>query len=171
MITLYLCRHGRTIENEQRMLQGQSPDYGRLSETGKAQAAAMGEKLRGIKADAIITSDLQRCIDTAHIALGDDVELIKEPLLRERDWTTMVGHPIAEGMLQEEKYAESVESMAKRAEALLKKWKKEYDGKTIIAIGHGFIDRVLQGVYYGKNYLEIKPMENSEVREILINVT
>ena len=105
MITLYLCRHGRTIENEQRMLQGQSPDYGRLSETGKAQAAAMGEKLRGIKADAIITSDLQRCIDTAHIALGDDVELIKEPLLRERDWTTMVGHPIAEGMLQEEKYA------------------------------------------------------------------
>ena len=168
MITLYLCRHGRTLENEAGILQGQSPDYGHLSETGKAQAIEMGKKLRDIKADVIITSDLQRCIDTAQLALGKDVAIVKEPLLRERDWSYMVGKTIKEGAKVETDSAETIESMTSRARALLEKWKKEYDGKTIIAVGHGFINRVLQAVYYRKYYKEIEPMDNTEIRRMII---
>ncbi len=58
-----LVRHGQTIENANRIVQGQLD--GTLSELGKQQAIETAEKLRNTKFDYIYCSDLGRCKQTA----------------------------------------------------------------------------------------------------------
>ena len=69
MITLYLARHGQTVENLSRIFQGHLP--GTLTEEGKKQAMELGESLRNIALDAVVSSDLQRVVDTVQLAVGD----------------------------------------------------------------------------------------------------
>ena len=173
MITIYLARHGETEENAAGILQGQLP--GHLSATGREQAAALGEKLANIKADILVCSDLQRCIDTAHIALGTDRTIEQEPLLRERDWGRFTGKPIRQALVdgldkEEDKEGcpESVAAMQQRAVTLMSKWMQLYDNKTIIAIGHGLFDRVIIATAEGKTIRDVPRMENAEVRKLCI---
>lgn len=142
--------------------------HGHLNEEGKQQAISMGDKLRSIKADVVICSDLQRCIDTAHLALGDNQELVFEPLLRERDWGPLTGKTIEEARLHPDidNCGETIADLYKRAKTLLRKWENEYDGQTIIAFGHGMTNRVLQATYYGVSVKEIEKMDNAEVRQL-----
>ena len=67
MIEVYLARHGQTEENISRIFQGHLP--GRLTEEGKRQAVELGEKLKDIELDAIVSSDLQRVADTVRLAM------------------------------------------------------------------------------------------------------
>ena len=67
MITLYLARHGQTEENIARIFQGHMP--GTLTVEGIAQAEALRDTLRNISLDAVVSSDLKRCVDTARIAV------------------------------------------------------------------------------------------------------
>ena len=62
MITLYLARHGQTEENMTRIFQGHMP--GTLTVEGIAQAEALRDTLRDISLDAVVSSDLKRCVDT-----------------------------------------------------------------------------------------------------------
>ena len=62
----------------------------------------MRPRLAGMTFDVVLCSDLQRCLDTAAIALeGIDCTLIKEPLLRERDLGNLAGTPIKGAVLNE----------------------------------------------------------------------
>ena len=80
MITLYLARHGQTEQNLAHIFQGQMP--GNLTALGRQQAAELGERLREIPFDSLLSSDLARAYDMEnpnsepqHIALinlGDD---------------------------------------------------------------------------------------------------
>lgn len=69
MITIYLARHGQTEENISRIFQGHLP--GHLTEEGKQQAVELGNRLRDIPLDAVLSSDLQRVVDTVRLAVGD----------------------------------------------------------------------------------------------------
>lgn len=60
MITLYLARHGQTEENIARIFQGHMP--GTLTVEGIAQAEALRDTLRNISLDAVVSSDLKRCV-------------------------------------------------------------------------------------------------------------
>ena len=85
MITLYLARHGQTEENIARIFQGHMP--GTLTVEGIAQAEALRDTLRNISLDAVVSSDLKRCVDTARIAVeGRKLPWEKTVLLREIDW-------------------------------------------------------------------------------------
>ena len=65
MTTLYLVRHGETVENAAHILQGHMP--GHLTPLGIQQAEALRDELNAIKFNTLVCSDLKRCIDTAHI--------------------------------------------------------------------------------------------------------
>ena len=94
MIELYLARHGQTVENVARIFQGHLP--GQLTEEGRCQAEALHEKIRPLEFDVIVSSDLQRCIDTVQIAAGDrNLPWVKTELLREVDWGEWTGLPIS----------------------------------------------------------------------------
>ena len=95
MIELYLARHGQTVENVARIFQGHLP--GQLTDEGRCQAEALREKLRPLEFDVIVSSDLQRCIDTVQIAAGD--RNLPYTVERDEDGAFVVEGPRIEKML------------------------------------------------------------------------
>lgn len=62
MTTVLLVRHGLTSTTGQ-LLTGWTPGIG-LDERGRAQAKALGERIAPVPLDAIVTSPLDRCLQT-----------------------------------------------------------------------------------------------------------
>jgi len=168
MLTVLLTRHGQTKENVLRLLQGQMP--GELTDEGIQQAHKLREALASTHIDLIITSDLKRAVDTTNIFNQErQLPVILEPLIRERDFGIHTGMPYAGITGELDPSAESVEAMFARAAEWLNKVAREHDGKTILVISHGLFLRVIQGAFYNKTIREIVPMENTEVRTIIID--
>ncbi len=72
MTTVLLVRHGRTKANATAVLAGWTPAVG-LDERGQEQAQALAERLRPVPVAAIVSSPLDRCLETAAaIAAGRD---------------------------------------------------------------------------------------------------
>ncbi|CAL9423360.1 Putative phosphoserine phosphatase 2 [Streptomyces sp. enrichment culture] len=86
--------HALTEDNENGIATGWLP--GRLSPQGRQLAARLGERRRGDGIAAVFTSDLHRAVETARIAFaGTDVPLHEDPRLRECDYGTLNGTPVA----------------------------------------------------------------------------
>ena len=69
---MHLVRHGESAWNVQRRVQGNSMKNA-LSERGRRQAVLLGEKLRSMEFDSVYCSNVERAVETARIALGEDV--------------------------------------------------------------------------------------------------
>ena len=65
MTTLYLVRHGETVDNAAQILQGQQ--QGELNENGIRQAEEVRDRLADEDIDAFVASDLKRSVDTCRI--------------------------------------------------------------------------------------------------------
>lgn len=80
---LILIRHGQTVWNSERRMQGQRNSA--LSELGRAQARAVARRLQDESFDCLYSSDLDRALETARaIAEATGHEIVIEPRLRER---------------------------------------------------------------------------------------
>lgn len=169
MTTLYLARHGETIDNANKIMQGQT--QGRLTDNGRKQAAELADRLSAVHLDAIISSDLRRAIDTAStVAVPRGLAVTTTPLLRERDWGSFTGRYIPS--LKGEAWPDDIESLERlhaRAADFLSFVKQNFDGKTVLAVGHGIINKAIQAVHFGKQMNEIARMENAEVRVLHID--
>jgi len=69
LLNLYLVRHGQTEWNVQKRMQGWANSN--LTELGKRNAIALGEKLKAVTFDAIYTSTSERTIETAELIIGN----------------------------------------------------------------------------------------------------
>lgn len=169
MTQLYLTRHGETIDNANKILQGQT--HGRLNENGILQARRLAHKLAGTHFDAFVSSDLQRSVDTCRIiAEPHGGTVATTPLLRERDWGDFTGRYIPD--IANETWPDNVESLDKlkaRAKEFLKFIRREYPGQTVLAVGHGIINKAIQAVFYNKEMKDIQRMSNAEVRILLLD--
>ena len=164
MITLYLVRHGETKDNVAKIMQGQR--QGELTPSGIAQMEELAVSLSEIHFDAIISSDLQRAYDSAQILSRQWKQPVQTtPLLRERDWGEFTGRfiPDLKGLPLPDN-VEKMEDLLNRAKSFLEWTKTNYQGKTILAVGHGIINKAIQSVYYGKLTREIPKMSNAEYR-------
>ena len=164
MTTLYLVRHGETVDNARQIMQGQT--QGELNENGIRQVEEVSREWASKPLDAIIASDLKRSIDTAKIiAEPHQLEVLTTPLLRERDWGSFTGRYIPE--LKGEVWPddiETLETLLSRAGEFIAYVKETFPGKKVLAVGHGIINKAVQAVYYGKSMSEIQRMTNAEVR-------
>ena len=90
MTTVLLLRHGRTTANTGGILAGWTPGV-QLDETGAAQVQAVGERLAAVPLAAVVSSPLERCVQTATaVAAGRDLQLRTDDRLGEArygDWT------------------------------------------------------------------------------------
>src|SRR4051812_29727980 len=98
MTFFYLARHGETDDNVRLVFQGQG---GRgLNDRGRAQAERLASRLRQVAVTAIVSSDLERAVETARIVGGAcAVEPSIDPALREVDlgsWTGKSHDEVAE---------------------------------------------------------------------------
>ena len=164
MTTLYLVRHGETVDNVNQIMQGQT--QGELNENGIRQAKEVSEVWKDRPIDVVIASDLKRSIDTALIiAEPHGLEVITTPLLRERDWGGFTGRFIPD--LKNEVWPddiETLENLLSRAGEFIAYVKETFPGKKVLAVGHGIINKAVQAVYYGKTMSEVQRMMNAEVR-------
>ena len=165
---LYLARHGETVDNANQIMQGQT--QGELNENGLRQARELSEQWKNREIDVVVASDLKRSVDTAAIlAAPHGLEVVKTPLLRERDWGGFTGRFIPE--LKNEVWPddiETLENLLSRAGEFIAYVKKTYPGKKVLAVGHGIINKAVQAVYYKKSMSEISKMSNAEVRELVL---
>lgn len=171
MITLYLVRHGQTEGNVAGIFQGHLP--GVLSAEGRAQAEALREALADIPMDAVISSDLKRCVDTTRITMGErNLPWEQTPLLRERDWGSWTGHSAREVDLQH--VPEDVESdsmLYARAGRFVEHLKKHYADKCVLAVGHGLMNRAVQARIEEvplEQFRKVPRMDNAELRRFVL---
>ncbi|MBP3247946.1 MAG: histidine phosphatase family protein [Prevotella sp.] len=164
MTTLYLVRHGETVDNANQIMQGQT--QGELNENGVQQAREFSEQWKNKEIDIILASDLKRSIDTARIiAEPHQLEVLTTPLLRERDWGSFTGRfiPDLKGEVWPEDI-ETLENLLSRAGEFIAYVKQTFPGKKVLAVGHGIINKAIQSYYYQKPMNEIQRMQNAEVR-------
>ncbi len=164
MTTLLLVRHGETVDNVNQVMQGQT--QGQLNANGLKQAEQVAEQMAQRHIDVFVASDLKRSYDTCEvIARRHGKTVVTTPLLRERDWGDFTGMFIPD--LKDKPWPPNVETMAhmkQRARDFMDMLRREYPGKTILAVGHGIINKAIQSVYYNKPMHEVQKMVNAEVR-------
>jgi len=168
MTTLYLVRHGETVDNAAQILQGQQ--QGELNENGIRQAEEVRDRLADEDIDAFVASDLKRSVDTCRIiAQPHHKDVETTPLLRERDWGDFTGAFIPD--LKDKEWPENVESIEKlksRAQNFLTFIKVNYPDKKVLAVGHGIINKAIQSIYFKLPMNEVQKMTNAEVRILIL---
>lgn len=145
MITrIWFETHSTTVDNEAGIATGWLP--GELSPVGRERAAALGQRIRDRRPEAIYCSDLARAVQTAGIALqqsGSTVPLLLDWRLRECDYGRLNGSPAAEVHGNRLRYernpypdGESWQVATERAAEAVRDAAVRHQGRTIMIIGH-----------------------------------
>ena len=156
MATLILLRHGRTTSNAGGTLAGRQPTE--LDETGRAQAVAVGERLRAAKVPlaAVVSSPLLRCTQTLELALPGTVPVIEERLVeagygdwegqplkrlaKQPLWQVVQVHPSAARFPG----GESMPEMSARAVAAVREWDAKLGAEAVwLACSHGDVIKAI----------------------------
>ncbi|MEV7774247.1 histidine phosphatase family protein [Kitasatospora sp. NPDC086791] len=98
MPTLLLVRHGRSTANTAGILAGWTPGVD-LDDTGRAQAAALADRLAGVPLARAVSSPLERCRQTLEPLLAARPELgapTEDERLGECHYGEWTGRPLAE---------------------------------------------------------------------------
>jgi len=164
MTTIFLVRHGETVDNARQIMQGQT--QGELNEKGRKQARQVAERLAVEQVDAVVASDLHRAIQTAeYIAAQHGLSVTTTPLLRERDWGSFTGCfiPDLKGKVWPDDI-ESEEALLLRARSFLLYILATYPEKRVVAVGHGIMNKAILAVYARCPMREVQRMMNAEVR-------
>lgn len=157
---LYIVRHGETIWNAKKLLQGNTDIE--LNENGRRLAEITGKALANIKIDKIYSSPLSRAYETAVLIAGDrNIPIIKNDLIRELsfgDWegqnmstllkddTQKFKHFFKEPHLyQATTNGETMEELYLRASEFMKTIiePQENNCERIMIVGHGAINKAL----------------------------
>ncbi len=168
MATVVLVRHGRTKANADGVLAGWTPGV-RLDDRGRAQAAAVGERLRAVPLAAVVTSPLERTVETAEAILtardaGGAVPLMEvddrlaEPnygdwtgkklsvLVKDPLWKVVQAHP--SGMVFPGVGGEALSGVSARAVAAVRDWNARLEtahGSDVVwaAVSHGDVIKAI----------------------------
>ncbi len=163
MSKILLVRHGQDEDNANGILNGHRDTP--LTALGRQQASIVAQKLRDDEVEVILSSPLQRAFETATI-LAEELniqEVITDELLKERDFGIMTGKQVAdipklaEEILPTDKVnyfirAEGVEEfpdLYKRAKSFLEKVLELYPNKTVVAVTHGDLGKMIRAAYHG----------------------
>ena len=167
-LTFYLVRHGRTLWNEQGLLQG----FGNsdLTEQGVKGAKQTGVALKHIPFVAAYSSCLQRTIDTAQYILGErDVPLFQHKGLNEQYFGSWEGLSVeklrpldefnqmrkdAANYKAQSNGGETFEQLAKRAMKALQDIIQVHEQGNILIVSHGHTLRLLLALLAGTGWQE-----------------
>ena len=159
MTTVVLLRHGRTTANTAGVLAGWTPGV-QLDDAGTAQVRAVGERLAKVPLAAVVSSPLERCVQTADAVVAgreltvqtDDrlgearygdwtgrtiKELSKEPL-----WKVVQQHPSAAVFPGDE--GEGLAQTQARAVAAVRGWNATLGPEAVwLACSHGDVIKAI----------------------------
>lgn len=157
MTQLILIRHGETVWNQQRRMQGHSDSP--LSETGLRQAQLLARHLKQIAFSALYSSDSGRAHHTARaVAEVTGHDIILEPRLRERHFGVFEGltgseieasfpADYARFKSRDQSHVipggESASQFRARVSACFDEISSRHNGELVVVITHGLVLDVL----------------------------
>ncbi|MCB0354200.1 MAG: histidine phosphatase family protein [Bdellovibrionales bacterium] len=173
-----LLRHGETVENRDRIIQGQLP--GTLTERGEEQARLVGERLKLEQLDLIYCSDLTRTRSTLErISPFHEVPVHFREEIREKsfgEFEGVQGHVYLKaveesGLTRVEfrpKGGESFIDLQERAWRFFESIRSLHRGKTVLLCTHGGVIRVLLASITGKPIQDfvVTQIQNTSLSEI-----
>lgn len=178
---IVVVRHGETVWNAQRRMQGQlnSP----LSERGRAQARALGARFLTESFDHLYSSDLERAYETAAaIAQRTGHEIRIDIRLRERAFGIFEGLTAAEMQARHpEEYAkfrardpdhtlpggESTRDFFARCMACFEDLGSRHPGERIVVVAHGML---LDALYRAARGLDLVVPREADLINASVNV-
>jgi probable phosphoglycerate mutase len=184
MTELTLIRHGETDWNIAHRIQGHLDIP--LNCTGLAQAEALSERLRDVDIDVLMSSDLQRALQTvAPISRWHNLPVTREAGLRERHLGVLQGKTPEEAMnaapaaLQvwrsrsvcaDLEQGESLAAFAQRVVETLSELASRYRDKRIVAVTHG---GVVDIAYRHANNMSLEtertfPIHNASINKLRV---
>lgn len=159
--TLYFARHGETDYNRDDVMQGRGVDLS-LNATGRAQAAALADRLADVPFDVVFTSPLRRATETAAVLAAPHapIDVHELPDLEEMSWGVYEGtgpSPERRRALRSLKTAwrdgdafdtpieggESILEVQARALRAVRRILEDAAGRTALVVTHGRYLRVL----------------------------
>lgn len=156
---VYVCRHGQTEANRDRVLMGGSMDFP-LTELGEKQAVELGKNLEDVEFDVIFCSSNQRAKDTLELMEVDCEEVVFDDRLKEQDFGEMAGtciddipadknkaylaDPLNHKHVGGENYVEMVERVRNFLDFLQR---KEFD--CVLVVAHSGIMRSIESLLMG----------------------
>jgi probable phosphomutase (TIGR03848 family) len=95
--TVLLVRHGRTAANSSGVLAGRTPGV-QLDEIGRAQADALAARMAAVPLAAVVSSPLDRCVETAAtlVAARSEPAVTTDERLIECGYGDWTGRPLRE---------------------------------------------------------------------------
>jgi broad specificity phosphatase PhoE/GNAT superfamily N-acetyltransferase len=148
--------HGTTVDNENGTATGWLP--GRLSEVGRVNAAALGRRRRDDGVDLVISSDLDRALETCRIAFdGSGIEVRTDARLRECDYGDLNGAPTevvhAERLARVDRPfpgGQSYREVTAGLRQLLDELLRDHEGSRIVLVGHAATRFGLDHLFTGR---------------------
>lgn len=183
---IFLVRHGQTVSNRERVLQGPRLDSP-LSEAGKEQARRVGQALAAAGIEALYTSPLRRARDTA-AAVADvrargrlAVQVVPE--LYEMDYGRFVGRTYEDVQAEMDQVldawrlgfvdqsfpgGESALLAQHRIRPFAQRLRGQAEAESVAVVAHGRINRVLLATLTGAGLqrLEEFPQANAAITEL-----
>ena len=149
---LYVVRHGRTNCNDEGKYNGKLDED--INETGINQAKEARKKVEKLDIDLIICSPLLRTKHTCNIINANNIPIIYDKRLEERDCGKLTNEKLGEFYYTDywnyysNKKIEGLETIPelfKRVSLFLDEIKEKYKDKNILIVTHGGVAR---GVYF-----------------------
>ena len=169
MTTVLLVRHGRTTANGAGVLAGWTEGVG-LDDTGRTQVAALAGRLAAVPLAAVVTSPLQRCLETTELMLeghapvdrhvderigevrygdwtgGELKKLAKDPL-----WKVVQSHPSA--MTFPGEGGEAMRDMQGRAVTAVREWNDRLGEDAVyVVVSHGDVIKAVLADALGMHF-------------------
>lgn len=161
MITLYITRHGETVWNTEKRMQGRLDS--KLTEKGERNALALGKRLKDVELTAIIASPSGRTRDTAElIRMGRDIPVYYEEKLMEihmGEWEGQVQSAIQKNdplgfelfwnkpHLFEPAGGETFEEMRARVLKALREIEQNFESGNILIVTHAVVIKCLFSIF------------------------
>ena len=149
-MNLIVIRNTEAPSNVNYIVGGRSEES--LTERGIKQAEELRKKLEQMNYDVIITSPVNRSVETAKIINYKNIPIIKDERITERDpgdfllkdrnlvnkteWNSMKE-------LRTKDNVETLLSLINRTTAFIKEIRKKYEDKTVLVVTHNSICRAL----------------------------
>lgn len=178
-MNIYVIRHGRTNNNDLGLFNGRNDED--INDTGIEQAKNVRNKLKNINIDLIICSPMKRAKHTAEIININNIPIIYDNRLMERDTGEITLKPYK--MIDREEYwnyystkyknVEPISDLLKRVSSFIDEIRIKYKNKNILIVTHNGVSRAFYAYFNGipkdGKIWKIGTQKNCEIRKYNID--
>lgn len=147
---LYVVRHGETIWNVEKRVQGITDIP--LTSKGKSDAAELKDLIDTLNIDVVISSPLERARETAKILVDSKLPINTDDRIKERNWGLNEGAFISDvdridcwDVILNTKLQniESIQDFMYRVSSFIEDIKIRYKDKNVLIVTHSAVSRVI----------------------------